>query len=88
MRDKKRREEYCDLVYTTVKGLIHIDVWDSDDGQSLNIVVALGGESVNIPIKYEDIEKNFHSAKGFIALLKPPLGAILEPYLRKVDEKC
>ena len=88
MRDEKRRKEYRDLVYTTVKDLIHIGVWDSDDGQSLNIVVALGGKSVNIPIKYEDIEKNFHSSKDFLKLITPPLEAILEPYLRKAGEKC
>ena len=87
MRDKKRRREYRDLVYTTIKDLTHIGVWDSDDGQSLNIVVALGSKSATIPIKYEDIEKNFRLAKGFIALLKPPLEAILEPYLRK-EPKC
>lgn len=88
MRDKKRRKEYCDLVYTTVKDLTYIGVWDSDDGQSLNIVIALGSKSVNIPIKYKNIEENFHLAKGFIALLKPPLEAILEPYLRKTGVEC
>ena len=88
MRDEKRRKEYRDLVYTTIKDLIHIGVWDSDNGQSLNIIVAFGNKSVNIPIKYKDIEENFHSAKGFMMLLKPPLEAILESYLRKAGVEC
>ena len=88
MRDEKRRKEYRDLVYTTVKDLTHIGVRDSDDGQSLEIRIAFGSKSVNIPIKYKNIEENFHSAKGFMALLKPSLEAILEPYLRKAGVEC
>lgn len=86
MRTTKRRKEYRELVHFTIKDLTHIGVWDSDDGYSLEIRIVFGNKFVTIPIKYEDIEKNHCLCKGFVALIKPPLEAILEPYLRKEQE--
>ena len=85
-------DKYCkemrEIVYSTVKNITHIGVWDSDDGQSLEIKIVFGSKSISIPIKYKNIEENFHSSKDFLKLIIPPLEAILEPYLRKAGEKC
>lgn len=72
-------EEYRQLIHTTVKDITWIGTEISDDKQSINIKVVFGSRFVLIPVSIEDIDKNLHSAKGFIDLIVPTLEVLL-PY--------
>jgi len=76
-RNEARLEEYRDLVHAVVKDITHIGTWLSDDGQGVDIRIVFGTQFVVIPIKFEDIEKNKQSAKGFVDLIKLPLEVLL-----------
>lgn len=79
-----RLEEYRQLIHTAVKETTWIGTEISDDKQSINIKVVLGSRSIAIPVSIEDIDKNLHSAKGFINLIVPSLEALL-PYPETVS---
>lgn len=78
-----RPEEYRTLVHSIVKEVTWIGTIISDDMQSVEIKIMFGNNSVLIPIKLEDIEKNIHSCKGFLDLIKSPLETVLTPYIRE-----
>ena len=82
-----RLEEYHKLVHDTVKGITWIGTQISDDKQNVEIRIVFGNSSITIPIKFEDIEKNIHSCKGFLDLIQSPLETVLTPYIRE-GQKC
>lgn len=83
MFDKKRIEEYRELVHSTVKNVTWIGTMISDDRKFINIQLRFGSQVTVIPVSIRDIVKNHCSCKKFFNLIVSPLENVLKLYAEK-----